>query len=193
MPIPTLLQLDGAQRKALPLGRYLVELEDVENEFVASKSARRQEIWIAFCECLDAVRGAVGNIAEVWIGGSFTTSKEEPGDIDVVFLFTKECFDMVASGTSIDAKFALSVLTRHAPIERLHPLVDGYALIVPPTEYDVDGEFETVYARQRGYWDQFWSKTRFVDERSDRWRYPASGYLEVIIDGYEAHAREADE
>lgn len=192
LSIPALLQIDGSQREVLPLGRYLVELKDIEDKFVTGKSKKRQEIWIAFCDCLDAVHNAVGSIAEVWIGGSFITSKEEPSDIDVVFLFAKECYDAAVSGVNTDARFVFAILTRNLSIKRIHPLVDGYALIVPPTEYDVNSKCEAVYSQQRGYWDQFWSKTRFSDEQNDRWKYPASGYLEVIIDGYGNHAQKTN-
>lgn len=187
MPLPALIKVADSKYEVLPLGRYLVTFDEIEDAYVTGLSAKRQEIWNAFRNCIGLIRSAVGSLAEVWIGGSFITSKEEPRDIDAVFLFTKDCFDAAASGSSNDAKLVLSILTRSSKINRLDPSVDGYALIVPPTEYDVSGEFETIYSRQRGYWDQFWSKTRFVDEKSDGWKYPASGYLEVIIDGYRNH------
>lgn len=193
MPIPALSTIDGSDRKVLPLGRYLTTLDEVEGAYVTGLSDKRKSIWAAFNECLEVVRNAANGLAEVWIGGSFITSKDEPGDIDVVFLFTKEYYDEAVSGENLNAKLVLSILTKKSSINRLHPLVDGFALIVPPTEYDVDGEFETIYAKQRGYWDQFWSKTRFIDEDSDRWKFPASGYLEVIIDGYGNLATESDE
>ena len=46
-------------------------------------------------------------------------------------------------------------------------------------------QIQTNYMVTRGYWDQFWSKARFA-EGNDRWHYPSAGYLEVIIDGYDA-------
>lgn len=192
MPIPALLKIDGSDRKVLPLGRYLATLDEVESSYVTGLSDKRRDIWRAFNDCLSIARNAAPGLAEVWIGGSFITSKEDPSDIDVVFLFTKDYFDVATSGDNLNAKIVLSVLTKSSVIDRLHPLVDGYALIVPPTEYDVAGEFETIYAKQRGYWDQFWSKTRFCDEDNNRWKFPASGYLEVIIDGYGDHAKGID-
>ena len=46
---------------------------------------------------------------------------------------------------------------------------------------------EAGYAQMRGYWDQFLSKTRYVEEKDDRWHYPAAGYVELIVDGYDRH------
>ncbi len=62
----------------LPPGVYRVSLEDVKARFTWNK--RRRHLF-------DGLAAAVANlaaagVATVWVDGSFTTSKEEPGDID---------------------------------------------------------------------------------------------------------------
>lgn len=179
--IPDLCDI-GTKRKVLPLGRYECTLEEVKATYVPEDDNNRQEIWSAFLGVVGVLRSTIGVIAEVWIGGSFITSEEHPHDIDVVFLIRenvlKECDSDVG-------KFLVNILAGNIPdIRRIHDLVDGYILIVPPTEVDSDETYN--YMKVRGYWDQFWSKARFDEKEEPRWLYPAAGYLEVTIDGYDA-------
>ena len=85
------------------------------------------------------------------------------------------------SAVWIGGSFITSEEDKNPLVKRLNARVDSYLLPVPPTEYGYDYN----YMVTRGYWDQFWSKARFA-EGNDRWHYPAAGYLEVIIDGYDA-------
>lgn len=183
--IPQVQSLDGAKRDVLPLGRYLGTLDELKSLYVPENDDNRKTIWNAFEHELNEVREALGSIASVWIGGSFITSEKEPHDIDVVFFITQECFQKATSGV---ARFALATLSRIQGFPpRLDPLVDGYLMVVPPTGIALNNVADTQYAQQRGYWDQFWSKTRFQDPNDDRWHYPAAGYVEVIVDGYDIH------
>lgn len=183
--VPELHRVDGAGRDVLPLGRYLASFEELEKIYVPKDDENRQAIWQAFRDVLAQLRSILDSVAAVWIGGSFITSEPNPHDIDVVFIITEDIFN---AATTDVARFALWVLSNNASSPpRLNPLVDGYLLVVPPTEYSLTDTREKIYAQQRGYWDQFWSKTRFSDTNDERWRYPAAGYVEVIVDGYEIH------
>lgn len=177
--IPELIDI-GAERKVLPLGRYSCTLDEVRERYVPEGDENRTAIWDGFLETIGFVKSTVGSLAEVWIGGSFITDEEHPHDIDVVFFFKEERIEDVDNVGS----FVLNVLAhRLGPVvTRLDPLVDGYMLVVPPTQ--IDNEISRGYTPWRGYWDQFWSKTRFSAD-DIRWLYPASGYLEVKIDGYD--------
>ena len=175
--IPDLVDI-GAERMVLPLGRYSCTLKEVQERYVPVGDENRAAIWDAFLEIINLVKAAVGSLAEVWIGGSFITGEKYPHDIDVVFLFKKE--KLVNIG-SVGA-FVLNVLGRQRGyVPRLNGLVDGYLIVVPPTE--TDNRDPQGWISLRGYWDQFWSKTRFGDDDA-RWLYPAAGYLEVMVDGY---------
>lgn len=139
----------------------------------------RFAIWDGLLTVVNLVKETVGSIAELWIGGSFITSEEIPHDIDVVFFFKEECLKSVDSRGA----FLLNRLSgSYGPDRKVNNLVDSYMMVVPPTEFENDTK--RGYTPWRGYWDQFWSKTRFEDD-DKRWLYPAAGYLEVMIDGYD--------
>lgn len=177
--IPELVDV-GAFRKVLPVGRYSCLLAEVQERYVPKDDENRVAIWNAFLDTISLIKETIGSLAEVWIGGSFITSEEYPHDIDVVFFFKEELLDDLEA----EGAFVLNVLSRRMRnVRRVHELVDGYALVVPPTE--IDNVATRNYAAARGYWDQFWSKARFDDEDT-RWLYPVAGYLEVMIDGYDA-------
>lgn len=139
----------------------------------------RSAIWDGLLTVVNLVKETVGSVAELWIGGSFITSEENPHDIDVVFFFKE---DRIKSVDSRGA-FLLNLLSgRYGSDLRISSYVDSYMIVVPPTEFENDTK--RGYTPWRGYWDQFWSKTRFEDD-DKRWLYPAAGYLEVMIDGYD--------
>lgn len=169
----------GAKRRVLPLGRYSCSFDDIREKYVPDDDENRSAIWEGLLTVVNLVRGTVGSIAELWIGGSFITSEENPHDIDVVFFFKEECIKSVDNRGA----FLLNLLSgRYGHDRRLNSYVDSYMMVVPPTEFENDAS--RGYTPWRGYWDQFWSKTRFEDD-DKRWLYPAAGYLEVMIDGYD--------
>lgn len=169
----------GAKRRVLPLGRYSCSLDDIRKRYVPDDDENRSAIWDGLITVVNLVKETIGSIAELWIGGSFITSEENPHDIDVVFFFKE---DRIKSVDSRGA-FLLNLLSgRYGSDLRISSYVDSYMIVVPPTEFENDTK--QGYTPWRGYWDQFWSKTRFEDD-DNRWLYPAAGYLEVMIDGYD--------
>lgn len=176
--IPELQEI-GALRKVLPYGRYLTTMDELGETYAPTDNAVRRMIWDAFQEVTTVVRQAYGKLAATWIGGSFITSEEEPHDIDVVYLVDESSYSNGISDPR--SQFVTQVLLRRSPItDKLNPLVDAYLFPVPPTT--IDNNYN--YSAARGYWDQFWSKTRY-EEGNCRWLYPSAGYLEVMIDGYD--------
>ena len=176
--IPELVDI-GAKRSVLPLGRYSCSLDDIRKRYVPDDDENRSAIWDGLIAVVNLVKETIGSIAELWIGGSFITSEENPHDIDVVFFFKE---DRIKSVDSRGA-FLLNLLSgRYGSDLRISSYVDSYMIVVPPTEFENDTK--QGYTPWRGYWDQFWSKTRFEDD-DNRWLYPAAGYLEVMIDGYD--------
>lgn len=175
--IPELIDV-GARRRVLPLGRYLASLDEVKECFVPDGDENRESIFDALVLVTSVFRKVFGSVCSIWIGGSFVTSEEHPNDVDVVFLVDSDCV-VNAQASPMGRQFVSLLPIKHG----VHPLVDTFILSVVPT-----GAVRTPQDRQymdgRGYWDQFWSKTRFEDEADVRAAYPAAGYLEVLIDGF---------
>lgn len=177
--IPSLVN-KGSMRNVLPYGRYLATLDEIADTFVPECDENRQEIWDSFNDAINVARLAFGEVIGVWIGGSFITSEQNPHDIDVVFLIKEDAYKKAS--LSNEKCFFANIL-----INREIEFVDSYILVVPPTEITQDGipELQKLYLNMRGYWDQFWSKSRF-EGNNNRWLYPAAGYLQVVIDGYDS-------
>lgn len=173
--IPALIDSEGI-RKVLPLGRYLATFDEIESKFAPNTDQNRHEIFIEFKKMLELARTAFGSICAVWIGGSFITSEKNPHDIDVVLIIHEDAF-MTAHSTTI-GRF---VISRFGINHGFGEKVDAYLLGVHPTEITND---KSAYLLQRGYWDQFWSKSRFEDPSDQRAMFPSAGYLEVIVDGF---------
>lgn len=169
----------GAKRRVLPYGRYLASLEELEGRYAPEGNSNRRAIWEAFLSVNDLMKQVFGSVAEAWIGGSFITSETEPHDIDVVYLVTEATYFSAAN--TGEGRFVIDVLLRkNKDVPKLNDRVDAYLLPVSPTKIG----YVYNYVAPRGYWDQFWSKTRF-EEGNDRWLYPAAGYVEVMLDGYD--------
>lgn len=66
----------------LPPGRWGATLDEVRDRFASVPSSRRAEVWAEFEQALALLRSAV-HVSRVWLGGSFLTSKAEPGDVAI--------------------------------------------------------------------------------------------------------------
>ena len=177
--IPSFVDI-GASRNVLPYGRYLASMDEAKSRFAPETDANRLAIWEEFCKHAALARSAFGKVAGVWIGGSFITSEEVPHDIDVVYFVTEEAYKNAVN--TQQGRFVISLLLQKQVLpDGMKPKVDAYLVTVPPTQYVND---RSDYMSNRGYWDQFWSKTRF-ENGNERWLYPAAGYLQVVIDGYD--------
>ena len=75
------------ERGCLPYGVYDPEIDDFKNIFV--NTPRRKELFKNLQKFLKLCIDAKG-IESIYIGGSFTTDKAEPGDIDLLVIFTNE-------------------------------------------------------------------------------------------------------
>lgn len=127
--IPELVDI-GAKRRVLPLGRYSCSLDDIRERYVPDDDENRSAIWDGLLTVVNLVKETVGSVAELWIGGSFITSEENPHDIDVVFFFKE---DRIKSVDSRGA-FLLNLLSgRYGSDLRISSYVDSYMIVVPPT------------------------------------------------------------
>jgi predicted nucleotidyltransferase len=173
------------QTGALPVGRYPTTPAEFEQTFVTapaySGSTTRPEVWRHFQNALAILRTRTPVVA-VWLGGSFTTDKADPDDLDVVFLIDSDDAAKIA-GDRVLATFANNWV-RQLLTFRLDTFVIDWRSIPDPNSMTLE---DRDYYERRGHWDDFWQRRRTgpktaVPVRADT--LPARGYLEVSIDGY---------
>lgn len=170
----------------LPQGRYATTLEFFETTYVLSQpfsgSTTRGKIWADFKVALNLLRSVVP-IASVWVGGSFTTSKVNPSDIDCLFVIDSD--DLLEAHKDSDNAQIVAWFAVPGLLKLNNLLVDSYVLpwrAVTEPHLLEDDDLE--YYRARGYWDDWWQRQRVVPDQLDRRNtFPQRGYLEVIVDG----------
>lgn len=165
MPIP-----DLTERGYLPQGRYLCTLDEVRKQF--GWNEHRIQLLRDLKSYL-IVWEQVLPLSRLWIGGSFLTQKEKPGDIDVTAIVREKYVS-----TEEEQRFLSNMLSLPGPrFKKATGLsIDQYPFVW--SEYsDVPTEESHVnYVRSRGYWDDWWGRERSTGAEQVR------GYLEVILD-----------
>ncbi|CAL9511421.1 DUF6932 family protein [Streptomyces sp. enrichment culture] len=87
----------------LPPGRYAASLDELYTVLVASTdSAVRREIWGEWTTHRTLVEAQAGQVARMWVGGSFVSTKPDPGDIDVTYLVEARIYDDLDRETLVD-------------------------------------------------------------------------------------------
>lgn len=170
------------------LGRHSVSLGDVQRAYVKAPifhdNERRELIWNNFLSLTARVRKAVP-VNAVMIGGSFTTWKQAPSDIDVVFVLDKRHSARLSDQN--DTKM-ITALGSGGSVKIREWGIDSYILdwdaIPRPTK---DNPSHRDYLLSRGYWDDWLQRSHSKSEEPNMGHaVPRRGYLEVIIDGYAA-------
>lgn len=184
MPVP---QLDSSTGLP-PLGRYACSLQEFEADFVtspwASTSATRSAIWAEFWTAtkliVDATAPTITHSA--WVGGSYVSSKLDPDDIDVTYLFDGRVYDSLPTSK----KRRLELLSskdhmRKTTGLRVEPFILVTRLIPDPSTPCTSDE--ATYYMTRGSWDDFWQRCRMSADKTTRPTMddaqPRRGYLEV--------------
>lgn len=168
----------------LPAGRYNCTLDEIEQKFVNAFPAdtTRTSIWADFKKYSSLLQ-KTNCVCALWIGGSFTSKKANPSDIDVVAIINS---DQVPAGSP--AHRLLQVCSAGHDFKTQTGLaIDSFGLWWEP---DTSGGCSDApqYFKYRGYWDDFWQRTRsgFVKHSviTRNETFPKRGYLEVTINGY---------
>lgn len=177
---------------ALDVGRHPATIAEIEARFVThpdfAGSTTRADIWQEWLVATSYLRAQVPVIA-AWIGGSFTTTKLNPGDIDCTYLIDHQEAALATSDPAragVLAQFSVPNTIRSA----LGWRVDHYVCVwrdVPNPGVVPRTAPEWEYYRIRGHWDDWWQRRRMsaagaVFTRDDT--LPRRGYLEVMLDGY---------
>ena len=172
----------------LPVGRFPATLAQVKATYVDAPefagSSTRSEIWDDFDDATRVLRDIVP-VAYVWIAGSFTTDKLDPDDLDVIYWCEDRLVDLV---TDVRDKQILELFAKN---QVRH--TTGYRLDTRYGRWHVHPEADRMpkaehmsYAAIRGYWDDFWLRSRSGAKTDPLVRddaLPRRGYLEVMLDG----------
>lgn len=155
--------IDGADGyRVLPPGRHPCSLDDFADRFAHERTTdrvRRQLILDDFLTFRDQQLRCGLAIISYWIDGSFTSDKIDPGDIDITTVV-----DGPASAPIDDFADWLNPKDRWKTLP--HPrvgrtlLVDGYAVVKVPDNHPTCAD----YLRTRGYWDDWWQRSRATGE-----------------------------
>jgi hypothetical protein len=174
----------------LPLGRFGASLHEIQAAFVDdtafSASSTRPEIWSHFESATTELRRIVP-VSYAWIGGSFTTSKMDPDDIDVVYWAEDKKIHAVSDPQ--DA-FVLEMFARNEVRSSTGLRVDSRVChwhVQPATGVQATFEHNN-YVKHRGFWDDFWLRKRVglkTDPPTRADALPQRGYFEVELDGFD--------
>jgi hypothetical protein len=181
-------------------GRHRVVEADVYSRFVShpdfAASTTRAEIWQQFEDARDLLASKI-RVHAYWLGGSFTTSKVDPGDIDALFIINGRDYAKTdANAKKVIASFEPIPGPSGKPV-RLHGLdhVESFLMQWRPWSpfrpgHPLGTPEETTYAVERGYWDDWWQRDRYnkPDGKPIHWRdaLPVRGYLEVELNAFTA-------
>jgi hypothetical protein len=177
----------------LPPGRHVCTVAEVEAAFVQdgrfATSATRSDLWNDWNDALSLLQSAV-TVHAAWIGGSFTTSKVDPGDIDVTYIVNG---GVVRSLQGAQETKIVNIFNTTGRVRSEFNLnVDTYLVFwecVPaPLPPGMNG-FQDQYYWARGYWDDWWQRARCQGGPKGGPPVPADtvprrGYLEVPVSDY---------
>lgn len=185
MHVPTLTSAG-----LLPLGRFGCTVPELETRFVTAaeyaQSVTRGDIFEDFI----AVKGVFESyspslVESIWVGGSFTTSKIDPSDIDCLFILNEAAFVALPSNTKRARVMQLGV--KDYVKNKLALDVESFVLvrsvIANPWESHGISREAAKYTEVRGAWDDWWLRTRTSTDptapptAADA--EPIRGYLEV--------------
>ncbi|CAM5543196.1 hypothetical protein GCM10010329_27600 [Streptomyces spiroverticillatus] len=171
----------------LPPGRYAADLQMLKSIFVSGPgfagSTTRAELWNEWENHRSTVEAMTGNIARIWIAGSFISSTLNPQDIDVTYLIPPDAYDQMDSET-VDF---LDQLTDRAWCVSHDMRIDSYALRLPD-----EMEFWTITPslltpessqafRDIGLYDEIWQRTRANSHGPGYAGKLRRGYVEVQL------------
>ena len=150
----------------IPSTKHQISLSEFELIFVRPflESSSRLEIFQGFLTYLDEFQDLLGKEAIHWVGGSFTTQKLNPRDIDMVSFIPLAVFHK--------NEIAIS---RRLKINRIKSLkVDGYILPIYPKGH----RSYPLYQGNLLYWENQFSKTR----KNRAGRAFKRGFVELLLD-----------
>lgn len=144
----------------LPPGIHQMSLEDFEDFFTQQipDQNTRQLLFSGYKRMCSAMQAFSINNYRQWIGGSFTTSKTHPHDIDVVtFISMEELNNLPANIQNLlleNPKLIVSAFTGIYAKKKY--FCDSYIIYIPPASNPLYNE----YINQMMYWRGVWGFDR---------------------------------
>lgn len=167
----------------IPHGRWRVAFADVEAAFVTGQAEPRPSIWAEFGTATAALRSVV-HVSALWLGGSFFTSKADPGDVDCVYLVDDRSKPSTPSESALFDLFAGPGRLKAVTGLRVDSFVLPW-IYRPDVGIDLASQVPLL---ERGYWDDFWQRRRHGPKGTlhPQDAIPERGYLEVIVGDFTA-------
>ncbi|HRD79427.1 MAG TPA: hypothetical protein PLL53_01610 [Saprospiraceae bacterium] len=157
-----------------PPQRHELSLEEFRRIFVLDfpESATRSDLFQKFMQYTDRFRSEITKDFIQWVGGSFTTRKLNPKDIDMVTFISPETFERKSE--LIDEEFRKDCNLKYG--------IDAYFVVV----YHEGHEKHSLYQGNIIYWDHQFSKTKKnrVGNRFSR------GYVQITHQKQSGHEQE---
>ncbi|WP_367390841.1 hypothetical protein [Lewinella sp. LCG006] len=147
-----------------PPERQELSLEEFREHFVEAfpKSETREKLYNGYLRYTKDFREEITTAIIQWIGGSFSSNKLNPRDIDVVTIIPSETFE--EKSELIERKFRKSAKSVYG--------VDAYIVSSYPEEH----EKYPLYHGNLVYWDNQFTQTR-KNRAGKRFR---RGYVQII-------------
>jgi hypothetical protein len=159
-------------------------------------STTRRALWDGFLGYLDRflvledqyadVLGGLGLVHRVWLGGSFVSTKPDPGNIDTTVLIDTRA-ERAVRGRPGSKWLTTAFQSRDSMKQKfgVSPVRVGYQPVTHVFRPERLTAEERTYFMQRGVWDDWWQRCRLPGRAdrspSEKSAAPARGYLEVRL------------
>lgn len=184
----------------LPLGRYSVSFDEAEAMLVSTPefqdSGTRRQLWDGlhgyldrFFTLEDAYADLTGGhtlIHRLWLGGSFVSTKTDPGNIDATLLIDMRA-ERAVRGRPGSKWLTTAFQSRDNMLRKfgVSPVRVGYQPVGHVFQPERFTGQERTYFMERGVWDDWWQRRRLPGQAdltpSEKSAAPARGYLEVRL------------
>ena len=167
------------------MGRHRCDLDELEQQFVNDSifnaSTVRREIFGDLAQVIELFKKFDNNLIEVvWVGGSFTSDKLDPSDIDCLFVLDQDSFNALSRTQQTKL---LKLKKKDYLLKKFNLKVEPFILVREEFENpwlkDWVAPQAVTYLAARGAWDDWWQRTRISGGRSSI--KPMRGYLEVTL------------
>lgn len=183
--IPPLDRVSGL----LPPGRHRCSEAEVEAEFVScprfASSPTRKDIWQDWGDVRDLLQNSI-KVYAAWLGGSFTSAKLNPEDLDVTFLVSgDDCRKCSPADQRIVSLFSGGSYVKTALRVKLDTYLLPWECVLQPQAGA--NPVHDAYYWARGQWDDWWQRSRINPKGTPpvpAEAVPRRGYLEVQISDY---------